>query len=557
MDLVRASLYNAEKRRMESIGKAAARQRNRLADNGSQDSPRQPVTPQTPHETPLQAVFRRRVKGALFDIPIEQLMMERKATPPSNDNNDKPTNTPTRLTFHSGRNPHDLSHLAYASLEELEADEDGADGTPSRTREYEPRLLAFGDENHNKPIMGKQPIPDPFEQNQFRVLQRAAMKSAVARALSVDGEDLDASGTGRLSVAGKIGRRIPTAPTRVLDAPDFVDDYYLNLISWSRDNILAVALGQCVYLWNAASGDIQHLLTLPGVEDYVTSVNWATVPGQSKFLAVGTNSNMVQLYDTQALRRVRTLSGHSGRVGALAWNHQWLTSGGRDSLILQHDVRSANHIVATYKGHEQEVCGLKWNEDGSTLASGGNENYLCIWDAAVSRRNSATQQRQSDDDISTSTPRLLLTQHKAAVKALAWCPFKRELLASGGGSADKTIKFWNTNNGTMLNSVDTGSQVCSLLWSKHQKEIVSSHGFSENQLILWKYPTMTKVQEFKAHTARVLSMEMSPQHGQIVSAAADETLRFWDIFGPPPNRRTAKSGIGLLGDFNVGVTTIR
>jgi cell division cycle protein 20 (cofactor of APC complex) len=100
-------------------------------------------------------------------------------------------------------------------------------------------------------------------------------------------------------------------------------------------------------------------------------------------------------------------------------------------------------------------------------------------------------------------PRLLLTQHKAAVKALDRCPFHRGLLASDGGTADRTIKFWNWNSGAMLNSINTGSQVCSVLWSKQQGELVSAHGFSENQLILWKYgngSTLTKVKEFTGHT---------------------------------------------------------
>ena len=189
-------------------------------------------------------------------------------------------------------------------------------------------------------------------------------------------------------------------------------------------------------------------------------------------------------------------------MGSLSWNQHILSSGGRDSLIVQHDVRVANHIVSTYVGHNQEVCGLKWNEEGTTLASGGNENFLCLWDAAMSRRSDSSRVNNSNVRNQVS-PRLVLTQHQAAVKALAWCPFHRGLLASGGGTADRTIKFWNTNSGTLLNSIDTGSQVCSLLWSKHHRELCSSHGFSENQLILWKYPTMTKIQEFKGHTARV------------------------------------------------------
>lgn len=336
-----------------------------------------------------------------------------------------------------------------------------------------------------------------------------------------------------------------------------MDDYYLNLISWGKDNILAVALAQSVYLWNATTGDIQHLTSTQAPDDYITSVSWCTIPGKTKYIAIGTNLNVVDIYDAQALQKVRTLPGHSGRVSALAWSHQWLTSGARDSFILQHDIRAPENIVSTYEGHEQEVCGLKWNEDGTTLASGGNENFLCLWDAAMSNRNSFHHRnhRRRSSSRDSVMPRLVLTQHKAAVKALDWCPFHRGLLASGGGTADRCIKFWNSSSGAMLNSIDTGSQVCSVVWSKHNRELCSSHGYSENQLILWKYPTMTKIKELTGHTSRVLNMEMSPDGGTVVSAAADETLRFWNIFGAP-SCRPSSAGISMNGEL-FGMPTIR
>jgi cell division cycle protein 20 (cofactor of APC complex) len=49
------------------------------------------------------------------------------------------------------------------------------------------------------------------------------------------------------------------------------------------------------------------------------------------------------------------------------------------------------------------------------------------------------------------------------------------------------------------------------------------------QLILWKYPSMVKVAELTGHTSRVLHMAQSPDGTTIVTAAADETLRFWRI----------------------------
>jgi cell division cycle 20-like protein 1 (cofactor of APC complex) len=35
--------------------------------------------------------------------------------------------------------------------------------------------------------------------------------------------------------------------------------------------------------------------------------------------------------------------------------------------------------------------------------------------------------------------------------------------------------------------------VCNLAWSKNVNEIVSAHGYSQNQIIVWKYPTMAKL----------------------------------------------------------------
>ncbi len=84
------------------------------------------------------------------------------------------------------------------------------------------------------------------------------------------------------------------------------------------------------------------------------------------------------------------------------------------------------------------------------------------------------------------------------------------MLATGGGTADRTIKIWNAANGKCLNSVNTGSQVCSLIWNKNEKELLSSHGFSENQLCLWKYPSMERLAELKGHTGRVLYMCQGP-----------------------------------------------
>ena len=103
------------------------------------------------------------------------------------------------------------------------------------------------------------------------------------------------------------------------------------------------------------------------------------------------------------------------------------------------------------------------------------------------------------------------------------------------------MKFWNTSSGSLVSSVDTGSQVCALQWSPHEKEILSSHGYAENQLCLWKYGSMARAKELRGHTARVLHMAVSPDGSTVCSAAADETLRFWNVFGSESAKKRPES----------------
>ena len=89
---------------------------------------------------------------------------------------------------------------------------------------------------------------------------------------------------------------------------------------------------------------------------------------QGNLVAVGTHRGYVQVWDVAASKKLNVLEGHSARVGALAWNGDSLSSGSRDRLILQRDIRTPPLIPARrLEGHRQEVCGLKWSPDNSYL----------------------------------------------------------------------------------------------------------------------------------------------------------------------------------------------
>jgi len=333
----------------------------------------------------------------------------------------------------------------------------------------------------------------------------------------------------------KAPRKIPEDPFQVLPVPSLEDSYYLNLLDWSCTNVLAVGIQSRVYLWSACTSKFTKLCDLGDFEEgtMVFSVTWNQRGTQ---LAVGTAGGEVQIWDTSKCKRVSTMKGHVAHVGTLAWSSHLLASGSRDRTIYLRDPRSSKDWeTKLQQGHKKEVCGLKWSFNDQELASGGNDHKLLIWSARTSK-----------------VPFIKCGDHTAPVKAIAWSPHKYGLLASGGGKADRCIRFRNTLTDTALNTIDTRSQVCNLIWSKNVNEIVSTHGHHLNEIIVWKYPSMTPLTTLTAQPFRVLYLAISPD-GQTIVTGGDEQLMFWNVF---PSSKS-KGGSHLNSKFCFLSSSIR
>jgi len=334
---------------------------------------------------------------------------------------------------------------------------------------------------------------------------------------------LYSTGKPKAALAAKT-RQVAQKPEKILDAPDFVDDFYLHLLDWSSNNRLAVALMGSLFVWNAGDGTINELFAKEDPEDYICSVKWVN---QGNILAASNSTGHVELWDAAAAggKLLRVMSGHSDRVPCLDWAEHVLASGCKDGRVHLHDVRVANHHVCSFTSHSQEVCGMAWSPNQQLLATGANDNLCLLWDPRL-----------------PNEPVHVLNQHQSAIKAISWCPWQQEVLATGGGTSDRAIKFWSAGTGNLLNSVDSGSQVSSLVWNTDYRELLSSHGFSHNQITLWTYPKMAKVADLSGHTSRILKTVVSPDGSMVASAAADETIRLWKTW-PVQVKKAKKDAI--------------
>lgn len=253
-----------------------------------------------------------------------------------------------------------------------------------------------------------------------------------------------------VKLSSNIGKlKLPADPSVVLDAPGLLDDFYLNLLDWSPlshhpDSIIAVGLQGCTYLWNSsnsrlcllckASGALVGGMNGFGGEDqpvYVSSVRWLSTPG---LLAIALSSGIVQVWDTKSTARIAEfddayIEGLSSieslladgdalinipspnRVACIAAtmnDSNFVATGCRLGTIRIYDAgprslrTSSPSLIRQLSYHQQEVCGLEFSSSPShcpLLASGSNDNTICIWDARWNLR-----------------PIYRFTEHNAAVK---------------------------------------------------------------------------------------------------------------------------------------------
>ena len=333
----------------------------------------------------------------------------------------------------------------------------------------------------------------------------------------------------------KIYRKIPKTPFRVLDAPNLIDDYYLNLLDWGKENIIAVALSDEIYLWNDTKAKASLLMTYTNnnsisediSNNIITSLSWME---NGINLGIGLPDGIIQLWDINKKIKIREIFAHNNRVSCLSWNNNILSSGSKDRYIKNFDIRIKVPEISKIKKHKQEVCSLKYSIEGDLLASGGNDNMVYIWDIRNLKNNIFNFLfNENTNNPYEIKPYSINNLHQAAVKAMNWCPWKRHVLGTGGGSKDKSIKIYSCDCNKLIKNINTGSQVCSLIWNEKEKEIISSHGFNKNQIIIWNYEKSKKICELKGHMNRVLYMTKSPDENVICSGSGDETLRFWKI----------------------------
>ncbi|KAJ9381179.1 hypothetical protein DTO063F5_6389 [Paecilomyces variotii] len=293
-------------------------------------------------------------------------------------------------------------------------------------------------------------------------------------------------------------------------------------------SILAVGRqGGLVSLWSTFDSEVRFEISQPNAVSCVAfkptpsirlSERFSNTEVEVEDLVVGDDLGNVWYYSVEwpdnvsrdahhwngSMTLIAKISAHTQQICGLAWSPdgRFLATGGNDNACLLFELRdillSSRNEVSARSSTSSRLSNDQPQSALSRFAAHAHLNrlfdrhcrlsqFLPSWAPTQGSSLSPSVLVRTGSLISGRGRTILIPSnrqkhrlaHSAAVKAIAFAPWQPSLLATGGGSNDRSIHFYHTPSGARLATINVHAQVTSLIWSKTRREIVATFGYAQ------------------------------------------------------------------------------